>query len=98
MGDAIEDLKAMAKVRQHERVDAWADRGAWLDAISTAGFVPRVLNESSRHCRVNIAHVGWFDFWPSTGRWSQSVLPGGRRGLRGNGLAGLLAALKATAK
>jgi hypothetical protein len=93
MSEAVEDMKAMDELRKRERTEAWENRGPVLERIAGAGFAVRVLSEESRHCRIQIQGKGWFDFWPSTGRWCQSRRPGGRQGVSGYGVDTLLPAL-----
>ena len=93
MGEAIEDLKAVQEHRKHARSLAWENRADVVAQIEAAGFRVEVKSEASRHLRV-YGSRDWFDFWPSTGRWTQSTRKGGKRGLRGFGAADLIEALR----
>jgi hypothetical protein len=95
MSDCIDDFRALKEVRRQEREDGWAKRGEWLTALGALGLRAEIINEPSRQCRVWVPGGGWFDFWPSSGRWQQGPHKGKRRGLRGVGLEGLLAAVSA---
>ena len=97
MGDAYLDLRAAGEMVKQERTDRWANRHEAVNALMAAGYAPLMVSEEARHYRIRLARNGWFDWWPSTDRWAQSMRPGGRRGKRGMGLAGLLAALNAEA-
>lgn len=93
MSDMVDMFRALNDDRKAARADAWANREGDLQAIRDAGFTPKVISEAARHVRIYIAGQGWFDFWPSTGRWSQSTQPKGKRGKRGHGVERLIAAL-----
>lgn len=93
MGDAIEGLKAVQKHEKNERQAAWDNRAEVIEKIEAAGFRVELKSEESRHLRVH-AGTDWFDFWPSTGRWSQSPAAGSRR-RRGSGVEGLIMAAEA---
>lgn len=95
MTDTIEDMKALKDHQKAERADNWTNRdAAWLDPLKAAGWDARVISEVGRHCRVMV-RGGWFDFWPSTGKWMRSPRKGGQRGPHGMGLQGLIEALEA---
>lgn len=79
------------------RAVRWETRFDALVEIEAAGFRPELVSEAARHYRIKIDGRGWFDFWPSTGRWAQSTRKGGRAGVRGKGVAPLIAALRETA-
>jgi len=83
----------MSLAQQFRRADSWAARGEDFAKIRALGCTVRILSHEARHVRVTIRGHGWFDYWPSTERWAESTRPGGVRGRRGRGLAGLLAAL-----
>lgn len=95
MGDAYLDLRAASDMAKQERTERWNKRHEAVSALMIAGFAPLLVSEDARHYRIRLPGNGWFDWWPSTDRWSQSMRPGGRRGKRGMGLAGLIAALNA---
>ena len=93
MGEMIEIMRERKSAEWTARAARWANREEWFAAIRAAGHEPKVLSEENRHCRVNLRGSGWFDFWPSSGKWCQSKQPSGKPQARGNGLHGLLRAL-----
>lgn len=72
----------------------WAQRAYALADIKAAGFKPTLLSPGGHHYRIKIKGQGWFDFWPSSGRWAQSPRPGGLPGVRGAGVEALISALQ----
>lgn len=93
MSDMIDAFKALKAMRQEERDDGWASREEhWGKPLREAGFTPFTVHEAGRHCRVRFVG-GWFDFWPSSGKWMSSPLKGARRPLRGRGVESLIEAL-----
>lgn len=85
----------ISRVKAAGRAEAWeVNRGHWGAAISAAGFHAKLVDAGSRHCRLMIPGHGWFDYWPSTERWSQSRRPGDKQGLSGAGLEALIIAAR----
>lgn len=93
MGDAIDDMRALGVIRTEQRTAGWEGRETWMQALRQIGLEPRVVSEEARHCRVALPGDGWFDFWPSSGKWSQSRRKGNVNGARGVGLPEFLAAV-----
>lgn len=94
MSDTIDDFKALGEVIKAERLEAWNNRAEQVAQIEAAGFEVKVVSEESRQLRISLPGKGWFDFWPSTGRWQQSQRKGGKRGIYGHGVERLIEALK----
>ncbi len=96
MSDTL-DLRAMELALKQERREAWENRFPEIAKIERAGFQVRTVNEQTRHLRIDVRGDGWFDWFPSTGRWEQSRRRGGAKGLYGFGTEELIAALAKTA-
>jgi len=76
------------------RREIWKNRDVMFKPLRDAGFTVSVLDEYSRHTRIHTPGLGWFDFWPTTGRWIQSPQSKGKVTFRGTGFAALVAALE----
>lgn len=95
MGDMIDLFRDLKALNRAERKMAWDQKeDAFRQIREQTGFEPLVMSDESRHVRIKVPGSGWFDYWPSSGRWSQSPRPGGRKAKRGFQLDSLIAALQ----
>ena len=78
-----------------DRLAAWSSREqGWMAPLRAAGCVPIVTTEISRRCKATGEFDGWFDFWPTTGRWRYTTRGGSPAGMMGQSLISMLGAIE----
>lgn len=99
MGDAIEDLKAVAELEKQRRRESWEQRDVAIAAIRELGYGVQAMGTAEMHFRIKLAPgEGFVDFWPSTWRWHRKHKGQMRPTHSGNGLKAMLEYLNSIPK